>query len=72
MRPRCLTLLKAQPHFRVLEMAAGWGEAAEVEALYHTKVAETLHHVEVAKRLRVRALLAPRPLPARAALDADD
>ena len=62
----------ARPPPPPAEMAAGWGEAAEVEALYHTKVAETLHHVEVAKRLRVRALLAPRPLPARAALNADD
>ena len=34
-----------QPPPPPAEIASSWGEAAELEALYHTKVAETLHHV---------------------------
>ena len=38
--------------------SAQWGDSAAVDALYHTKVAETLHHVELAKRHRARMVAA--------------
>ena len=47
------------------DIASSWGEAAELEALYHTKVAETLHHVEVAKRLRGRLVASRDALAVR-------
>jgi hypothetical protein len=54
-----------QPPPPPAEIASSWGEAAELEALYHTKVAETLHHVEVAKRLRGRLVASRDALAVR-------
>jgi hypothetical protein len=54
-----------QPPPPPAEIASGWGEAAELEALYHTRVAETLHHVEVAKRLRGRLVASRDALAVR-------